>query len=810
MVESVQPGTGDDGHTVSQTQGHVGRHTGRGAMAPLWRSMLSKSSPLYRNSLFSFSLWESRVQERELVLLRGQVERERRALQLHIQKLSKELQQKDKLIESLRFKLQQQQQPGAASSTTSPSLSGDTDQLEHASFIMDEQGSTNEDLDLCSELDTVSDFGQEDVADGSQPPAPSHTYPSKPPSVASSHGHQSSGTCPSMHCSPPRLIDGQIQTELSSPHLPQKPQCLSAQMAFLPFDPHIHHLRPRSSTTAGFSLAEVHQELQRLQRQLANSFRGAQIKPVPGVFQPSDLTDFHLPSQHAFQQSPFTSLHPSPNISYGAPQKRDSSNNDVSSSSSGYRSGARHTETDLMKEHLREIRSLHQRLEDSIQTNEHLREQLAERLGSKIQDGGAPTNIYIQGLDSVGQLSNEVRVLKEENQALQSQLQQASRDGMKQAEQMRDAVLSEHTRLKQAEMEAEKWAGQFRQAQAQLREQAQAVLQLKQDKQMSLENANRLQHEVTVLQQQLSESRRLVHTLQCELQIYQRLHGTSLNDSEDSPRSPGIFLNQASSVSSQLHSSLTGCREGEVSAGSCTCRTGCYVVGNWDDFSTLQQQLMEGKVLICKMEAALQSSVEINLHEGHVNNMLTSTKTLKQILEEMCSLLRMFWRDTLPNAETTSSQPQKEQTLIEEVVSLKHKLAEQEKTLRDTLETLRITNRTKDSMEQFIFSQLSRTRDVLKKARTNLEKNELRINSLGCSSFSPPSTQSFSFIPPWATRGEVSEAGYSSSTGPRIVTASGHHPHTRVSYAAQRPLQTFSSSARSTHCILSEPLCLKL
>lgn len=31
---------------------------------------------------------------------------------------------------------------------------------------MDEQGSTNEDLDLCSELDTVSDFGQEDVADG--------------------------------------------------------------------------------------------------------------------------------------------------------------------------------------------------------------------------------------------------------------------------------------------------------------------------------------------------------------------------------------------------------------------------------------------------------------------------------------------------------------------------------------------------------------------------------------------------------------------------------------------------------------------
>lgn len=36
---------------------------------------------------------------------------------------------------------------------------------------------------------------------------------------------------------------------------------------------------------------------------------------------------------------------------------------------------------------------------------------------------GAPTNIYIQGLDTVTQLSNEIRVLKEENLGLQSRLQ---------------------------------------------------------------------------------------------------------------------------------------------------------------------------------------------------------------------------------------------------------------------------------------------------------------------------------------------------------------------------------------------------
>lgn len=40
-------------------------------------------------------------------------------------------------------------------------------------------------------------------------------------------------------------------------------------------------------------------------------------------------------------------------------------------------------------------------------------------------------------------------------------------------------------------------------------------------------SVNRLQHEVNVLQQQLSESQRLLHKLQCELQVYQRVCGTT-------------------------------------------------------------------------------------------------------------------------------------------------------------------------------------------------------------------------------------------------------------------------------------------
>lgn len=39
----------------------------------------------------------------------------------------------------------------------------------------------------------------------------------------------------------------------------------------------------------------------------------------------------------------------------------------------------------------------------------------------------------------------------------------------------------------------------------------------------------RLQHEVSVLQQQLCESRSLVHSLQCELQVYHRVCGVITN-----------------------------------------------------------------------------------------------------------------------------------------------------------------------------------------------------------------------------------------------------------------------------------------
>jgi len=82
---------------------------------------------------------------------------------LSVLRLSKELQQKDKLIESLRSKLDQQQ-PRTDTPTSSHALSVATDQSDRTSFVSEDHGSTNEDLELCSELDAASEYGHEEAA----------------------------------------------------------------------------------------------------------------------------------------------------------------------------------------------------------------------------------------------------------------------------------------------------------------------------------------------------------------------------------------------------------------------------------------------------------------------------------------------------------------------------------------------------------------------------------------------------------------------------------------------------------------------
>lgn len=386
-------------------------------------------------------------------------------------------------------------------------------------------------------------------------------------------------------------------------------------------------------------------------------------------------------------------------------------------------------------------------------------------------------------------------------------------------EQLREAVLSGRARLKQAELEAEQWKEELRRLQTHNCDQSQQIQQLRQERQNTQEQSNRLQHEVSLLQQQLSESRQLLRSLQCELQLYERVCGGRksapagcvcevqypsvelrellveiralrvqlehsvqensalrsqlqkqldqsieqrpspiipasplrdalyrrqlLHDPSPSPpvRDVGPFpagplyspyseleentLNTNDSL--EPHSDL----EGEAPDGSFANRNGRHAIGHVDDYSALRQQVLEGSGLTRRMEAALQSCLnsallEINtgkaLEYNTVKTLLSDTKTLRQILDEATSLLKMFWRAALPSGDGPAHLIQKEQTMRSEIQSLHLRIAEQEEVLQGTVQRLRSTNRTKESMETFIVNQLSRTRDVLKKARANLEE----------------------------------------------------------------------------------------
>eukprot|EP00063_Salmo_salar_P072658 XP_014047493.1 PREDICTED: myomegalin-like isoform X8 [Salmo salar] len=681
-------------------------------------------------------------------------------------RLSKELQQKDKIIESLHTKLQQRSDTPCSSHAHSET----TDQSDRSSFVSDECR-TNEDLELCSDVDEASEYAQEEQGQGAKH-GPGNTGFVVP------HAKALSNLAPGAHHQPDHSPYGQITHHAFYPH------------------------------------------------QLGSRPAGQALKANTGLVENGALWDMENMVQ---------------------PARVGSSGNNSRNSITG---------VDLMEEHLREVRCLRQRLEETIRTNERLRQQLEERLATTGRDGGAPTNIYIQGLDSVSQLSNEIRVLKEENLALQAHLQ-ASSDTCEEAEQLREVVVTGRARLKQAELEAEQWKEELRRLQTHSQEQGQQIHTLRQERQNSHDKNTRLQHEVSLLQQQLCESRELLHSLQSELQVYDRVcanakgnpgylcegqydgvpalpvelgellgevrslraqlqsnvqensvlkqlelhkhleqklgggvHGgvgviggmepprtSSLsaftaspqrdslyrrqlrNDPAPSPpvRDIGLFnygspyhilytdLEETPLTANDLdpHSEL----EGDAPDGSFSNRNGRHAIGHVDDYSALQQQVLEGRSLVQRMETALQACLSQSMLEGSqdqvlldygcVRSLLSNTKTLRQILEEVVSLMKMFWRAALPSTDRSTHHLKKEQCMQEEILSLRGRISEQGEVLQGTIQRLRSTSRTKESMEHFIVSQLSRTRDVLKKARTNLEKNDRRMSSLSSSSSTP-------------------------------------------------------------------------
>uniref|UniRef100_A0A3Q1FTM0 Myomegalin-like n=1 Tax=Acanthochromis polyacanthus TaxID=80966 RepID=A0A3Q1FTM0_9TELE len=295
-------------------------------------------------------------------------------------RLSKELQQKDKVIESLHAQLNQHHQHHHPHRSDTPcsshALSDTTDQSDRISYVSDEHGSTKEDLELCPDMDPDSELGQEETQTSTSVSIDGHSYcgtmsshRSVAPSITPSHRAQSCLSCPTMQCSgsPHKSTAAQSQTASASVSstLYHPPPCFTTQKTPMPF--HLHpsnlHTRYQGSRGVGFSLAEVHQELQMLQRQLGDSdrFSTPQSKPLQGfpfAHQQPDSSGFLSLPYQGFQPSPFGSaasgssldaclamkaganlLHSSALLDMGYDTRPMRAGADLSSGSSGYQSG---------------------------------------------------------------------------------------------------------------------------------------------------------------------------------------------------------------------------------------------------------------------------------------------------------------------------------------------------------------------------------------------------------------------------------------------------------------------------------------
>ncbi|XP_044937773.1 myomegalin isoform X25 [Mustela putorius furo] len=513
------------------------------------------------------------------------------------------------------------------------------------------------------------------------------------------------------------------------------------------------------------------------------------------------------------------------------PQK-GSVSGDLSSGSSVCQLNSKPTGADLLEEHLGEIRNLRQRLEESICINDRLREQLEHRLSCAARGSGSTSSFYSPGLEPTPQLYNENRVLKEENRSLQAQLSHVSREHSQETERLKEALLSSRSRLQELEMELERQKGERQQLLEDLKEKQQEILHFQEERLSLQEKDSRLQHKLTLLQQQCEEKQQLFQSLQSELQIYEALYGNSkkglkaptweaclqvplsselshlvaeiralrgqleqsiqvnsclrlrleqqldgrgskaslspssthqedpgnkqplLQDSNASPPVRDVGMNSPVLTFPSLSAAAPGSEttifkrtneldldaspvtknpklEGEATDGSFANKHGRHVIGHIDDYSALRQQIEEGKLLVKKIADLVRSAhtfpgletqgTEVPGSKG-IHELGSSAQALQHTLDESASLLTMFWRAALPSSPSPVLSDSTGQSLQRELLELRTRLSKQESVLQSTAERLKTANQQKESMEQFIFNQLTRTHDVLKKARTNLEE----------------------------------------------------------------------------------------
>ncbi|KAM7046558.1 myomegalin isoform 2-T2 [Acridotheres tristis] len=609
--------------------------------------------------------------------------------ELLAQRLSRELREKEKVIESLEVKLQERSEsPGSSCPPSESSHSASS-----SSF-------TSEGLEPCSDGDAASEYSQ------------CHEEP------AQHTGLHFDSLSKSVSAPLPALAPGLSPFLPSGPPPPVAPPLLGC------------------CGNSVCSLAEAQQELQVLRRQLGESV----TLPVAPAKATVPLGPFGEGSKAPASFCPHGALQGLAELP-GAAHSRALW--DVPPPGQllcgalplGYPSGQKLTGADLLEEHLVEIRNLRQRLEESICTNDRLREQLERRLASTGKASGLPSDVYAQTPELGLQLSRENQALHEENRTLRLQRDHLSQELAR----VQEALLAACSRAREAEAELGQRRGKQRRLAEELSECQESIRQLRDERRSLQEDNNRLQHSVTLLQQQSEEQRLLLQTLRAELHVYESFPGPSAETRAGcfpSPPVRDVGTNSAAALLSPVPSGTSVVRRmdeprgADVLARKSEAVTGAHVVGRLDTYRALEQHVLQGKALARELmcltrpalglpNCALPGKEALGWTGTGQGHLWGSASTLHGILEECVCLLTAFWSTVLP---VSPAQHQgKEQLLQGEIAALRAQLSEREDALQNTARRLHSTAQLKDSMEQFIVSQLTRTHSVLRKARTNLE-----------------------------------------------------------------------------------------
>ncbi|KTG35978.1 hypothetical protein cypCar_00024135 [Cyprinus carpio] len=418
--------------------------------------------------------------------------------------------------------------------------------------------------------------------------------------------------------------------------------------------------------------------------------------------------------------------------------------------------------SDLLAEHLQEIRALRLRLEETIRTNERLREQLERKLQEAEKDSA--TNIFITGSEDQTHISSELHFLLAQNHTLKEQLNQGARDKQKENDHLRETLARRTAKLELSRKECET---------------------LKQEKTQLQDNLYRLQCENSHQRQQLCDTQKLLQSVRVELQVHEHMKNSTHTHTGEG-RGSGSQSGSAADLSEllaeirqlriqlersiqinttlrqrleqqllthtdprstininyllpktdeagksdvlHLHTDTAHDSGSSVDSGShapsrlvpghrlWADRRGRHILGLIEDYNALRKQISEAKRLTADLDTQIH---DCGRAADQLKSVSGSVNTMQQVLEEAARLLKLLWRVSLPSGDTTHTQ--QEELLKSEISRLKTRLSQQERMLSGAVKRLRSSNQLKEGMERVIIDQLSLTHGVLKRARGNLE-----------------------------------------------------------------------------------------